>query len=85
MSMVVFIPLSHRPGHAQVDFGEADGIIGGKLVRFHYFCMGLPHSDAPFFKAYPAEVAKAFCEGHVAVPQTPWRLLRRYSDVDPVR
>ena len=25
----VFIPLSHRPGHAQVDFGEADGIIGG--------------------------------------------------------
>ena len=28
----VFILLSHRPGHAQVDFGEADGIIGGKLT-----------------------------------------------------
>jgi len=65
-SREVFIPLSHRPGHAQVDFGEADGIIGGKLTRFHYFCMDLPHSDAPFFKAYPAEVAEAFCEGHVA-------------------
>ena len=65
-SREVFIPLSHKPGHAQVDFGEADGIIGGKLVRFHYFCMDLPHSDAPFFKAYPAEVAEAFCEGHVA-------------------
>ena len=65
-SREVFIPLSHRPGHAQVDFGEADGIIGGKLMRFHYFCMDLPHSDAPFFKAYPAEVAEAFCEGHVA-------------------
>jgi transposase len=65
-SREVFIPLSHRPGHAQVDFGEADGIIGGKLIRFHYFCMDLPHSDAPFFKAYPAEVAEAFCEGHVA-------------------
>jgi transposase len=62
----VFIPLSHKPGHAQVDFGEADGIIDGKLVRFHYFCMDLPHSDAPFIKAYPAEVAEAFCEGHVA-------------------
>jgi transposase len=49
-----------------VDFGEADGIIDGKLVRFHYFCMDLPHSDAPFIKAYPAEVAEAFCEGHVA-------------------
>jgi transposase len=62
----VFVPLSHKPGHAQVDFGEADGMIGGKLVRFHYFCMDLPHSDAPFVKAYPAEVAEAFCEGHVA-------------------
>jgi transposase len=65
-SREVFIPLSHKPGHAQVDFGEADGIIDGKLVRFHYFCMDLPHSDAPFIKAYPAEVAEAFCEGHVA-------------------
>lgn len=64
-SREVFIPLSHKPGHAQVDFGEADGIIGGKLVRFHYFCMDLPHSDAPFFKTYPAEVAEAFCDGHV--------------------
>ena len=53
-SREVFIPLSHKPGHAQVDFGEADGIIDGKLVRFHYFCMDLPHSDAPFIKAYPA-------------------------------
>ncbi len=65
-SREVFVPLSHRPGHAQVDFGEADGVIGGKLMRFHYFCMDLPHSDAPFVKAYPAEVAEAFCEGHVA-------------------
>ncbi|GMM62659.1 hypothetical protein NUTIK01_34370 [Novosphingobium sp. IK01] len=32
-SREVFIPLSHKPGHAQVDFGEADGIIDGKLVR----------------------------------------------------
>lgn len=65
-SREVFIPLSHKPGHAQVDFGEADGIIGGKLLRFHYFCMDLPHSDAPFVKEYPAEVAEAFCEGHAA-------------------
>ena len=77
----VFIPLSHRPGHAQVDFGEADGIIGGKLTRFHYFCMDLPHSDAPFFKAYPAEVAEAFCEGHVAA----FAFFGGNSPVDPVR
>jgi transposase len=61
----VFVPLSHRPGHAQVDFGEADAIVDGQLVWHHYFCMDLPHSDAPFFKTYPAEVAEAFCDGHV--------------------
>ena len=62
----MFIPLSHRPGHAQADFGEADGYIGGKKVRFHYFCMDLPHSDGCFVKAYPAGTAEAFCDGHVA-------------------
>lgn len=60
----MFVPLSHRPGHAQADFGEADGYIGGKLIRFHYFCMDLPQSDDGFVEAYPAEIAEAFCEGH---------------------
>ena len=60
------MPLSHRPGHAQADFGEADGYIAGKKVRFHYFCMDLPHSDGCFVKAYPAETVEAFCDGHVA-------------------
>ena len=62
----MFVPLSHRPGHAQADFGQADAYIAGKKVRFHYFCMDLPHSDGCFVKAYPAETAEAFCEGHVA-------------------
>jgi transposase len=65
-SREMFIPLSHRPGHAQADFGEADGYIAGRKVRFHYFCMDLPHSDGCFVKAYPAETAEAFCDGHVA-------------------
>jgi transposase len=65
-SREMFIPLSHRPGHAQADFGQADGYIAGKKVRFHYFCMDLPHSDGCFVKAYPAETAEAFCDGHVA-------------------
>ena len=65
-SREMFVPLSHRPGHAQADFGEADGYIAGKKVRFHYFCMNLPHSGGCFVKAYPAETAEAFCDGHVA-------------------
>ena len=56
-SREVFIPLSHKPGHAQVDFGKAGGIIAGKLTRVRYFCMDLPHSDAPVVKVIPAEVA----------------------------
>ena len=62
----VFMPLAHRPGHAQVDFGEADGYIGGKKIRFHYFCLDMPHSDACFVKAYPTEDTESFLDGHVA-------------------
>ena len=65
-SKEMFVPLSHRPGHAQVDFGEADGYVGGKKIRYHYFCLDLPHSDAIFVKAYPAELTEAFLDGHVA-------------------
>lgn len=64
-SKEMFIPLAHRPGHAQVDFGEADGYIGGKKIRFHYFCLDLTHSDACFVKAYPTEDTEAFLDGHV--------------------
>jgi len=50
-----FVPLAHPPGHAQVDFGEAIGIIGGVRQKMHVFYMDLPHSDAPFMKSYPGD------------------------------
>jgi transposase len=62
----VFVPLAHPPGHAQVDFGEALGEIGGVVRKIRYFAMALPHSDAFFMKAYPAETTEAFCDGHVS-------------------
>ncbi|HYN63926.1 MAG TPA: IS21 family transposase, partial [Candidatus Limnocylindrales bacterium] len=61
-----FVPLAHPPGHAQVDFGEAIGIIDGVRQKMHVFYMDLPHSDAPFMKAYPAETTEAFLDGHVS-------------------
>ncbi len=61
-----FVPLAHPPGHAQVDFGEAIGVIGGVRQKMHVFYMDLPHSDAPFMKAYPAEMTEAFLDGHVS-------------------
>jgi transposase len=61
-----FVPLAHPPGHAQVDFGEAVGVIGGNRQKIHFFCMDLPQSDACFVKAYPAETTEAFLDGHVS-------------------
>ena len=60
------MPLAHPPGHAQVDFGEAVGVIGGVRQKIHFFCMDLPQSDACFVKGYPAETTEAFLDGHVS-------------------
>ncbi len=62
----VFVPLVHAPGHAQVDFGETLGFINGVERKLHYIAISLPHSDAFFMKAYPAETTEAFCDGHNA-------------------
>jgi transposase len=62
----MFVPLAHPPGHAQVDFGEALGVIAGVERKIHFFAFSLPHSDAIFVKGHPAETTEAFCEGHVS-------------------
>lgn len=60
----VFVPLAHPPGDAQADFGEALVVIGGVEQKAHFFCMDLPHSDACFVVAFPAENTESFLEGH---------------------
>jgi transposase len=62
----MFVPLVHPPGHGQADFGEAVAVVGGEERKVHFFCLDLPHSDACFVKAYPAETTEAFCDGHNA-------------------
>ena len=62
----MFVPLVHPPGHAQCDFGEAWAVIDGVKQKIHFFVLDLPHSDAMFVKAYPAETTEAFCDGHVS-------------------
>ena len=80
-NLEVFVPLSHAPGHAQVDFGEALGVIGGVACKLHYMAISLPHSDAFFMKAYPAETTEAFCDGHNAA----FAFFRRRAPVDALR
>ena len=48
LSREMFLPLSHAPGHAQCDFGEALVIVGGVQQKAHYLTLDLPHSDGCF-------------------------------------
>ena len=65
-SKEVFVPLSHPPGHAQFDFGEATVVIAGVEAKAALAVMTLPYSDAYFVSAYPRECTETFQAGHVA-------------------
>src|SRR5512144_1690375 len=60
----VFVPLAHRPGEAQVDFGEAEVTLDGRTATVALFVMTLPYSDATFVCAFPRECTEASLEGH---------------------
>jgi transposase len=60
----VFLPLAHRPGEAQVDFGFADVVLAGETVKVAMFVMTLPYSDALFIQVFPRECTESFLEGH---------------------
>ena len=61
----VFMPLSQRPGEAQVDFGYAVVNFDGILKKVCFFVMSMVHSDAMFVMAFPRECTEAFLEAHV--------------------
>ncbi len=60
----VFLPLSHPPGEAQVDFGEATISLNGQSTKVALFVMTLPYSGAIFIQAFPRECTETFLEGH---------------------
>ena len=60
----VFLPLSHPPGEAQVDFGFAQVIVDGEPIKVALFVMTVPYSDALFVQAFPRECTEVFLEGH---------------------
>jgi len=64
-SQEVFVPLSHPPGEAQVDFGYALAKLNGVLRKVAFFVMALPYSDAMFVMAFERECTETFWEGHV--------------------
>lgn len=60
----VFLPLSHPPGEAQVDFGEATIHLAGQVTKVALFVMTLPYSGAIYVQAFPRECTETFLEGH---------------------
>jgi len=65
-SKEAFVPLSHPPGHAQFDFGEATVEIAGERVKAALGVITLPYSDTYFLSAYPRECTETFQAAHVA-------------------
>lgn len=59
----VFLPLSHPPGEAQVDFGEATIRLAGQETKVALFVLTLPYSGAIFIQAFPRECTETFLEG----------------------
>jgi transposase len=60
-----YIPLEFDPGQdAQVDWGEADVILGGERVTVQFFTLRLNYSKARFVMAFPFQKQEAFFEGH---------------------
>ena len=60
----VFLPLSHPPGEAQVDYGEATIRLKGQATKVALLVMTLPYSGAIFVQAFPRECTETFLEGH---------------------
>jgi len=65
-SKEAFVPLSHPPGHAQFDFGEAVVEIAGDRTKAALGVITLPYSDTYFLSAYPRECTETFQAAHVA-------------------
>jgi transposase len=74
----VFVPLVHRPGEAQVDFGYALINENNRLRKVVFFVMCLPYSDAVFVQVFERICTEVFQEAHRRAFEffggVPWRI-----------
>ena len=76
----VFLPLTHRPGEAQMDWGFAKVSIRGQAepVQVAIFVITLPYSGVVFCQVFHRECTESFKEGHARAFEffggVPWRI-----------
>jgi len=73
------LPLEHKQGEAQVDFGSADFYENGRLYSGKYLNLSFPYSNAGYIQLFKGENMECMLEGLVAifkriggVPQRLW-------------
>ena len=66
-SRIAALPLVHKVGEAQVDFGEADFIENGKLYSGCYLSVSFPFSNAGFVRLFKGEDFTCFVTGMIAI------------------
>ncbi len=59
------LQLEWHPGEAQVDFGQADIIEQGTIVRMHALCLTFPYSNAGYLQLFRGENAECVVHGLV--------------------
>lgn len=58
-----YAELFWAPGVAQVDFGQAQAVIGGVMHTLHVLVVTFPYSNMRFAQAYRGETAECVCHG----------------------
>ncbi len=64
---VGFLPLEHRPGEAQVDFGKADFYENGRRLTGKYLEVSFPYSNKGYLQLFYGENMECLLEGLDAI------------------
>ena len=59
----MIVPLKHKPGTAQLDFGETTYILNGKTVSGYHLVISFPFSNMGFVQLFPAQNQEALFQG----------------------
>ena len=62
-----YLPLEHKPGEAQVDFGDTDYYENDTRIEGHHFNISFPNSNQGYTQLFPGENTECLFEGMVNI------------------